>query len=204
MLSSEQSQTERVMEIVDFFSNCYNTGDLCTTLWIFTVFVQKMKEGTRQFTEKYSVLEFQREEDGEKVSCFVGSFLAFGFASLTRVLHLFKKWRKQEVSLSLFSIPISSITFHFVLDYRLSSVFLLGSLLGFLLCVGLLFNFTSSLYCGGKWRINILHLLLNCFRGNVVFLFFSFLFFLKANDTIHILNVGNALYDQFDFGPLLI
>ena len=136
MLSSEQSQTERVMEIVDFFSNCYNTGDLCTALWIFTIFVQKMKEGTRQFTEKYSVLEFQREEDGERVSCFVGSFLAFGFASLTRVLHLFKKWRKhegieREVSLSLFSIPISSITWHFVLDYRLSSVFLLGSLLGF-------------------------------------------------------------------------
>ena len=134
----------------------------------------------------------------EKLLC--GIFFGVWIASLTRVLHLFKKWRKHEgieweVSLSLFSIPISSITWHFVLDYRLSLVFLLGSLLGFWLCVGLLFNFTSSLYCGGKWRINILHLLLNCFRGNVVFLFFSFLFFLKANDTIHILNVGNALYD---------
>ena len=49
---------ERVMEIVDFFNNCYNTGDLCTALWIFTVFVYEMKEGTRQFTEKDSVLEF--------------------------------------------------------------------------------------------------------------------------------------------------
>ena len=107
---------------------------------------------------------------------------------------------------SSFSIPISSITWYFVVDYRLSSVFLLGSLLGFWLCVGLLFNFTSSLYFGGKWRINILHfevhLLLNCFRENLVFHFFFS--FLKPNDSIHILNVGNALYDYFDFGPLLI
>ena len=58
MLSFEEGQTKKVMEIMDFFNNCYSTGDLCTALWIFTVFMYEMKEGTRQFTEKDSVLEF--------------------------------------------------------------------------------------------------------------------------------------------------
>ena len=63
------------MEIVDFFNNCYSTGDLCTALWIFTVFVNEMNEGTRQYTEKDSDTEF---------------FFSLRIASLTRVLHLFK------------------------------------------------------------------------------------------------------------------
>ena len=62
------------MEIVDFFNNCYSTRDLCIALWVFTIFVYEMKEGTRQFTEKGSVMEFYRKEDGERVSCFVGFF----------------------------------------------------------------------------------------------------------------------------------
>ena len=70
------------MEIVDFFNNCYSTRDLCTALWVFTVFVYEMKEGTRQFTEKGSVMKFYKKEDGERVSCFVGFFLAFGLLHL--------------------------------------------------------------------------------------------------------------------------
>ena len=91
MLGYEESQTERVMEIMDFFNNCYSTRDLCIALWVFTIFVYEMKEGTRQFTKKGSVMEFYKEEDRERVSCLVGFFFSLWIASLTRVLHLFKK-----------------------------------------------------------------------------------------------------------------
>ena len=107
---------------------------------------------------------------------------------------------------SSFSIPISSITWYFVVDYRLSSVFLLGPLLGFWLCVGLLFNFMSSFTLVASEELTSFILKFICYWIVLerIWYFIFFFSFLKPNDTIHILNVGNALYDYFDFGPLLI